>query len=147
MNLVDMNPKFFFFFLKILFIIYSVMFACQKRTAYLIIDGCLPPYGCWGLNSKPLESRSVLLTAEPSLQSPIFFLTLMYADCLKSHARDVCCASLFLYIGDNCRFGLISVWYYFQNKYASPSSKHITKLDIFIKQRGPHYRLLFRYLF
>jgi hypothetical protein len=31
-----------------------------------ITDGCEPPYGCWGLNSGPLEERSVLLTAEPS---------------------------------------------------------------------------------
>ncbi|XP_041508403.1 ephrin type-A receptor 10 isoform X3 [Microtus oregoni] len=34
----------------------------------LIIDGCEPSYGCWELNSGPLEQQSVLLTSEPSLQ-------------------------------------------------------------------------------
>jgi hypothetical protein len=32
------------------------------------LDGCEPPYGCWELNSGPLEEQSVLLTTEPSLQ-------------------------------------------------------------------------------
>jgi hypothetical protein len=32
------------------------------------MDGCEGPYGCWDLNSGPLEKQSVLLTAEPSLQ-------------------------------------------------------------------------------
>ena len=31
-------------------------------------DGLEPPYGGWDLNSGPLEEKSVLLTAEPSLQ-------------------------------------------------------------------------------
>ena len=35
-----------------------------------IRDGCEPPCGCWELNSGSLEEQSVLLTAEPSLQSP-----------------------------------------------------------------------------
>jgi hypothetical protein len=35
----------------------------------LITDGCEPPCGCWELNSRPLKEQSVLLTAEPSLQS------------------------------------------------------------------------------
>jgi len=34
----------------------------------LFIDGCEPPYGCWDLNSGPLEEQSALLTTEPSLQ-------------------------------------------------------------------------------
>ena len=33
------------------------------------IDGCELPCGCWELNSGLLEEESVLLTAEPSLQS------------------------------------------------------------------------------
>jgi hypothetical protein len=32
-----------------------------------ITDGCEPPYGCWELNSGPLEEESAVL-AEPSLQ-------------------------------------------------------------------------------
>ena len=40
----------------------------QKRVSDLIMDGCEPPCGCWGLNSGPLEEQSVLLTAEPALQ-------------------------------------------------------------------------------
>jgi hypothetical protein len=43
----------------------------QKRASDLITDGCEPPYGCWELNSRPLEEQSVLLTAEPSLQPRI----------------------------------------------------------------------------
>jgi hypothetical protein len=44
--------------------------AGQKRTPDLIIDGCEPPCGCWELNSGPLEEQPVLLTSEPSFQSP-----------------------------------------------------------------------------
>jgi hypothetical protein len=40
----------------------------QKRASDLMTDGCEPPCGCWDLNSGPSEERSVLLTAEPSLQ-------------------------------------------------------------------------------
>jgi hypothetical protein len=48
----------------------------QKRASDPITDGCKPSYGCWELNSGPLEEQSVLLTAEPSLQptSPIFII-------------------------------------------------------------------------
>ena len=35
----------------------------------LITDGCEPQCGCWDLNSRPLKEQSVLLIAEPSLQS------------------------------------------------------------------------------
>jgi hypothetical protein len=38
-----------------------------------ITSGCEPPYGCWDLNSGPLEEKSVLLPAEPSLQ-PCYLL-------------------------------------------------------------------------
>jgi hypothetical protein len=39
-----------------------------------IADGCEPPCGCWDLNSGPLKEQSVLLTAEPSLQSDFVFV-------------------------------------------------------------------------
>jgi hypothetical protein len=45
----------------------------QKRELDPIIGDCEPPCGCWELNSEPLEEQSVLLTAEPSFQSLIFF--------------------------------------------------------------------------
>ena len=45
------------------------MCACRpERAPDLITDGCKPPYGCWELNSGPLEKQAMLLTAEPSLQ-------------------------------------------------------------------------------
>lgn len=33
------------------------------------IDSCEPPYGCWQQNTGPVQEQ-VLLTTEPSLQSP-----------------------------------------------------------------------------
>ena len=39
----------------------------QKMASDPITDGCEPPCGCWELNTGPLEEKSVLLTAEPSL--------------------------------------------------------------------------------
>ena len=42
--------------------------AGQKRAPDLIPDGCEPPYGCWELNSGPLEEQAILLISEPSLQ-------------------------------------------------------------------------------
>jgi hypothetical protein len=46
-------------------------------VSVLITDGSEPPCGCWDLNSGPSEEQSVLLTTEPSLQSPfISFHTL-----------------------------------------------------------------------
>ena len=42
---------------------------CQKRASDPIIDGCEPPWGCWELNSVPVEEQLVLLTTEPSLQA------------------------------------------------------------------------------
>ena len=50
--------------------VYSILSAGQKRTPGFITDGCEPPYGCWELNSGPLEEQAMLLTTEPSLQSP-----------------------------------------------------------------------------
>ena len=44
--------------------------AHQRRALDPITDGC----GCRELNSVPLEEQSVLLTAEPSLQPPIWSL-------------------------------------------------------------------------
>lgn len=48
---------FFIFFKKIyLFIVHTVSWhACQKRVWDLIIDGFEPLYGCWELDSGPLE--------------------------------------------------------------------------------------------
>jgi hypothetical protein len=63
----------FLFFLKIYYV-NSILPACvpagQKRAPDFIIDGCEPPCGHWELNSGPLEEQTVLLTSEPSLQSP-----------------------------------------------------------------------------
>ncbi|CAO2611376.1 hypothetical protein LEMLEM_LOCUS15124, partial [Lemmus lemmus] len=40
----------------------------QKRAPDPITDGCEPPYGCWELNSGPLEEQAMLLPSEPFLQ-------------------------------------------------------------------------------
>ena len=42
------------------------------------MDGCEPPCACWDLISGPLEEQSVLLTAEPSLQTRIVFLKIEF---------------------------------------------------------------------
>jgi hypothetical protein len=42
----------------------------QKRASDPFTDGCEPSCGCWKLNSGTLEEQAVLLTPEPSLQSP-----------------------------------------------------------------------------
>ena len=51
---------------------FSVLSAClpsgQKKVPDLITDSCESSYGCWELNSGPLEAQSMLLTSEPSLQ-------------------------------------------------------------------------------
>jgi hypothetical protein len=39
----------------------SVLSACQKRALEIIIDSCEPPYGCWELNSGPLEEVLLFL--------------------------------------------------------------------------------------
>ena len=41
----------------------------QMTASDPMTDGCELPCGCWDLNSGPLEEQSVLLTAEPSLQT------------------------------------------------------------------------------
>ena len=46
----------------------------QKRVLDPVTDGCEPPCSCWELNSCPLEEQSVLLTAEPSLQSELLLI-------------------------------------------------------------------------
>jgi hypothetical protein len=59
----------------------------QKRTSDPITDGCEPPYGCWELNSGPLEEQSMLLTTGPSLQPLNIFLydlvSLYTGGCMK----------------------------------------------------------------
>jgi hypothetical protein len=58
-----------------------------KRASDLITDDCEPPCGCWDLNSGPLEEQSLLLTAEPSLQSKDLFYVYEYIDAILSHIR------------------------------------------------------------
>ena len=50
----------------------------QKRASDPITDGCVPPCGCWELNSGPLEGQPVLLTTEPSLQPSSFSFSLYF---------------------------------------------------------------------
>ena len=45
-----------------------------KCPATGVTDSCELPYGCWELNSGPLEEQPVLLTTEPSLQPQILVL-------------------------------------------------------------------------
>ena len=64
-----MNVFYFKKMIKILmYIIMMQCSACIPEEPDLIIDGCEPPFGCWELNSGPLEEQSVLLTIEPSPQ-------------------------------------------------------------------------------
>ena len=58
--------------------IYLFIYLLQKRASDLVTDGCEPPRGCWDLNSGLPEEQSVLLTAEPSLQPPVFTLEIVY---------------------------------------------------------------------
>jgi hypothetical protein len=45
------------------------LLSSELKTAMdLNTDLCEPPCGYWELNSGPVDERSVLLTAEPSLQ-------------------------------------------------------------------------------
>lgn len=43
----------------------------EKGIVTEITDGCEAPYGCWDLNEGPLEDKSLLLIAEPPLQSSL----------------------------------------------------------------------------
>ena len=58
--------------------VYSILLVCmsshQKRESNLIIDGYELQYGCWELNSGPLEEQLVLLTSVPSLQPPNLYI-------------------------------------------------------------------------
>ena len=54
-----------------------------------ITDDCGPPCGCWESKLGPLQEQPVLLTAEPSLQSPhefYFECVLGEGMCLPRHA-------------------------------------------------------------
>jgi hypothetical protein len=44
------------------------MYLSVKESDLGVTDSFELPFGCWELNSGPLEEHSVLLTAEPSLQ-------------------------------------------------------------------------------
>jgi len=55
----------------------SVLPACMsgegvRASGTGVIDSCELPCGCWDLNLGLLEEQPALLTAEPSLQSPLF---------------------------------------------------------------------------
>lgn len=52
-------------------------------------DGCELPCGCWELYPGPLEEQSVLLTAEPSLQSWSFFVFFILLLNAFSHALHI----------------------------------------------------------
>jgi hypothetical protein len=50
------------------------MYVCTQEESIgshrtTVISGCEPPCGCWELNSVLPEEQSVLVTAEPPLQS------------------------------------------------------------------------------
>jgi hypothetical protein len=68
----------FFCFFVYLFIIYKLHCSClqtlQEMESDIVTGGCEPPCSCWELNSGPLEEQSVLLTAEPLLQTPSMLL-------------------------------------------------------------------------
>ena len=68
---------FYFFFKRFTYLIWvhhCSLQRHQKRASDPITDVCEPPWGCWELNSGPLEEQSVLLTTEPSLQQDILLL-------------------------------------------------------------------------
>ena len=46
----------------------------QKTASHAITHGCEPLCGYWELNSGPLEKQPGLLTAEPSLQPPQWWI-------------------------------------------------------------------------
>ena len=93
MNTVDgfllLIFNFYLFILKniYLFIMHTIsayMCACRPERAPDLITGCEPPYGCWELNSKPLEEQAMLLTTEPSLQPPsVGILSIKHTDQLS----------------------------------------------------------------
>jgi hypothetical protein len=48
-----------------------------------VMHGCELPCGCCKRNLGPLQEQQVLLTAEPSLQSPALLLTMNVVSCCK----------------------------------------------------------------
>jgi hypothetical protein len=69
---------------------YTLAFFRHSRRGHQIFDtdGCEPPCGSWDLNSGPLEEQSVLLTAEPSHQTPPFFFKI-YLFCVCEYTVAV----------------------------------------------------------
>jgi hypothetical protein len=63
------------FFILCIWVHFSCLQTHQKRASVPITDGCELQSGCWELNSAHLEEQSMLLTAEPSLQPVVSFLT------------------------------------------------------------------------
>jgi hypothetical protein len=60
--------------------------ACQKRASDLITDGCKPPlFGCWELNSGPLEEWPVVYLLS-HLSSPFIYF-------LKVKKKSLACAT------------------------------------------------------
>jgi hypothetical protein len=51
----------------------SVFRHTRRGASDPITDGCEPPCGFWDLNSGPLKEKSVILTAESSLQPSLFY--------------------------------------------------------------------------
>jgi hypothetical protein len=71
----QLSPFFFFFFKIYLFIYckYTVAVFRHIRRGYqislqMVVSHTCDVCGCWDLKSGPLEEKSVLITAEPSLQ-------------------------------------------------------------------------------
>ena len=73
-----------------------------KRASDSITDGCMPPCGCWGLNSGPLEEQSVLLSIEVSLRpkltskkATILFTSLYHKDTILMDVQQQSCHPLY----------------------------------------------------
>jgi hypothetical protein len=57
------------------FLCISVHWCSAYMRVHVSVDSCELPCGCWELNPGTLEEQPVLLTTEPSLQAPIFFVS------------------------------------------------------------------------
>ena len=70
-GLEGMVVCFLCFFLSFIYLFYvsenTVAVFRHTRRGHPITDGYEPPCGCWKLNSRPLEEKTVLLTSEPFL--------------------------------------------------------------------------------
>ena len=64
----------YFFIVIIITVHCSCLHTHQKRASDHITDGSEPPYGCWELNSGPLEAQSVLISAPASYLQIFIFL-------------------------------------------------------------------------